>query len=78
MTTETKYVKQGVKYIDRCAVCGQASEEHHDFEPTIMPESCIDSSGCPTGPVCVEFQPDSADLFCTVCSHHRGCHKEKP
>lgn len=72
----------GFRDLGTCGVCGQPSEEHHDYVPTLWPIWCkCDPGDWGVGgeflkKSCNGFTPDPEDEGrCKNCEHDRECHE---
>jgi len=63
-----------------CRHCGKGREDHHDFDPYLVPEGCKcdprDWRDCKVEPVC-EAHMGPCDELCERCMHPFECHTIK-
>lgn len=67
-----------MRRLDCCVECGLTEDEHHDFAPVELPDSCVcdfKTWGDRITPVCDAFL-GAADQYCLTCEHDLACHTE--
>ena len=62
-----------------CRICQQPEEEHHRFNPFVIPTGCICDPGTwlpkDPGEICAEYIGNGVQN-CETCEHDKGCHGE--